>query len=64
MDAEKNLLKKEALGNDHPDTLDSMNNLALVFQQGKYAEAETLQRQTLELKKGALGDDHHPRSPA
>ena len=52
-------LTKAALGDDHPSTLDSMNNLAEVFrQQGKYAEAETLQQQTLELRKAALGDDH------
>jgi tetratricopeptide (TPR) repeat protein len=52
-------LTKEVLGDDHPSTLDSMNNLAIVLeQQGKYAEAETLQRQTLERKKGGLGDDH------
>jgi hypothetical protein len=52
-------LKKAALSDDHPSTLARMNNLAEVFrQQGKYAEAETLRRQTLELRKAALGDDH------
>ena len=52
-------LKKEVLGDDHPDTLGSMNNLALVFrQQGKYAEAEMLQQQTLELTREVLGDNH------
>jgi tetratricopeptide (TPR) repeat protein len=52
-------LKKAAPGTDHPSTLSSMNNLAIVYdQQGKYAEAETLQQQTLELKKAVLGVDH------
>ncbi|KAF4632131.1 hypothetical protein G7Y89_g5991 [Cudoniella acicularis] len=42
-------LTQRALGDDHPSTLGSMNNLALVFeQQGKYVEAEMLQQQTLE----------------
>jgi tetratricopeptide (TPR) repeat protein len=57
IEAEKML--QQALGDDHPPTLYSMNNLAIVLrQQGRYAEAETLHRQTLELKKKALGDDH------
>jgi hypothetical protein len=52
-------LKKDVLGDDHPDTLASMNNLAEVLcQQGKYTDAETLQLQTLELRKKVLGDDH------
>ncbi|KAH8658626.1 hypothetical protein BGZ60DRAFT_507289 [Tricladium varicosporioides] len=52
-------LTKRALGDDHPDTLDSMNSLAEVFRrQGKYIEAERLQWQTLELRKQVLGDDH------
>ncbi len=34
-------LKNEVLGDDHPSTLDSMNNFAVVFrQQDKQAEAE------------------------
>jgi hypothetical protein len=39
-------LRKATLGDDHPSTLSSMNNFAVVLEkQGKYAEAETLQRQ-------------------
>jgi hypothetical protein len=34
-------LKQKALGEEHPSTLDSMNNLANVLrQQGQYEEAE------------------------
>ncbi|KFZ16904.1 hypothetical protein V501_02017 [Pseudogymnoascus sp. VKM F-4519 (FW-2642)] len=36
-----------------------MNNLAeSLRQQGKYAEAEVMQRQTLQLKETVLGKDH------
>jgi tetratricopeptide (TPR) repeat protein len=52
-------LRETVLGKDHPDTLASMNNLALSFhQQGKYAEAEAMHRQTLQLKETVLGKDH------
>ena len=41
-------LRKKVLGEMHPSTLDSMNNLAEVLRrQGKYEEAEQMQRQTL-----------------
>jgi hypothetical protein len=38
------------LGNDHPDTLRFMNNLAVLYQsQGRYDEAEPLHLETLEV---------------
>jgi len=47
------------LGKMHRNTLITMSNLALVLtKQGKYAEAETMSRQTLELKEKALGKTH------
>ena len=47
------------LGEEHPQTLGSMNNLALVLDsQGKYEEAELIHRQTLELRKKVLGKEH------
>jgi tetratricopeptide (TPR) repeat protein len=50
---------KKELGERHPDTLASVNNLAQVLQaQGKYAEAETLNRQALEGYKKELGEQH------
>ena len=40
------------LGPKHPDTLASMSNLASVYMdEGKYAPAEALHRQTLEVKR-------------
>jgi len=58
--AEKSLeLRKTALGEEHSDTLESLNNLALVLcRQGKDAEAEQLYRQCLEVHKRVLGDGH------
>jgi tetratricopeptide (TPR) repeat protein len=47
------------LGKEHPDTLTSMNNLAnSLRRQGKYAEAEALDRQTLQLMETVLGKEH------
>ncbi len=47
------------LGDDHPSTLLSMNNLANVYRnQGRYAEAEPLYLETLEAQKRVLGDNH------
>lgn len=56
-------LMKKALGEEHPDTLISMNGLAVALsKQGKYAEAEEMQRRTLELKEKALGKEHSSTS--
>ena len=47
------------LGKQHPSTLTSMNNLALVLNsQGKYEEAEQMHRQTLALSESELGKKH------
>jgi hypothetical protein len=47
------------LGKNHPDTLTSMNNLAVAVEmQSKYAEAEAMHRQTLQLMETVLGKDH------
>jgi Tetratricopeptide repeat len=47
------------LGAEHPSTLDSMDNLAVVLnRQGKHAEAEEIQRQTLRLYTKVLGAEH------
>ncbi|KAI1159422.1 hypothetical protein F5B18DRAFT_587349 [Nemania serpens] len=52
-------LYEGVLGREHPSTLSSINNLALVLgSQGKYGEAETMHRQTLQLKEGVLGREH------
>jgi hypothetical protein len=47
------------LGQEHPSTLGSMINLALVLNsQDKYDKAEQMHQQTLELKKKVLGREH------
>ncbi|KAK2005502.1 TPR-like protein [Colletotrichum eremochloae] len=52
-------LKEKVLGPENPDTLSSMNNLALVLDsQGKYEEAEQMHRQTLELREKVLGPEN------
>ena len=52
-------LKKSVLGPDHPSTLTSVNNLALVIKErGNYEEAETMFRQTLQLFQKTNGLEH------
>jgi tetratricopeptide (TPR) repeat protein len=52
-------LRKEVLGPEHPSTLTSMNDLALVLHnQGKYVEAEATNRQTLAQEEKILGCEH------
>jgi tetratricopeptide (TPR) repeat protein len=47
------------LGADHPETLTSKNNLALLYlDQGKYAQAEPLLKDLLEVQAVQLGADH------
>jgi tetratricopeptide (TPR) repeat protein len=51
--------RRRQLGDDHPDTLNSINNLGgLHTQQGKYAEAEELLTEALAAYRTQLGDDH------
>jgi tetratricopeptide (TPR) repeat protein len=52
-------LYMEVLGPDDPQTLMSMNNLALVLgRQGKYQEGEAIHRQTLAIFEKVLGHEH------
>jgi serine/threonine protein kinase len=49
----------EHCGADHPDTLASMNNLALSYRDlGRHAEALKLHEETLAIRKAKLGPDH------
>ena len=51
--------RENILGLEHPDTLTSMNNLAMVLRyQGKYGTAEEKLRRALELRKKVLGPKH------
>jgi eukaryotic-like serine/threonine-protein kinase len=52
-------VQRRVLGAEHPDTLKSMNNLAVVYvNEGNYARAEALDAQTLEIRRRVLGPDH------
>ena len=51
--------REKALGKEHPSTLTSVSNLALVLQyQGKYEAAEEMNRRALEGREKALGKEH------
>ena len=51
--------RRRTQGDEHPDTLDSINNLALLLQtQGKRAEALEIFRQELEVRRRVLGEGH------
>ena len=50
---------ERTLGPDHPDTLASINNLAILIEaQGKPQEAEPLHRRALEGYEKAMGPEH------
>ena len=52
-------IRKQQLGDNHPDTAASLNNLAgLYLSQGRYSEAEPLLKQALAISKQQLGDNH------
>src|SRR5436305_872701 len=52
-------LRETVLGQEHPDTLKSMNNLAIVLEaQAKFKQAEEMHRQALELRETVLGQEH------
>ncbi|KAK5676701.1 hypothetical protein LTR17_027732, partial [Elasticomyces elasticus] len=50
---------EKVLGKEHPDTLTSVSNLALVLQyQGQYEAAEAMNRRALEGREKVLGKEH------
>ncbi|KAJ0138247.1 Amidase [Fusarium oxysporum f. sp. albedinis] len=52
-------LRRKLLGDEHPDTLTSMNGLSdILVCLGKFQEAEKIYQSTLELRKKVLGDEH------
>jgi CHAT domain-containing protein/tetratricopeptide (TPR) repeat protein len=52
-------IRKQALGERHPDYAHSLSNLAVLYKdQGEYAQAEPLFRQALEITKQVLGERH------
>ena len=51
--------RKHLLGEEHPDTLSSMANLASIYRdQGKWKEAEALEVVVMEKSKHLLGEEH------
>jgi hypothetical protein len=47
------------LGPEHPDTLQSRNNLAIGYRAlGRYEEAVALDEETLKLRERVLGPEH------
>jgi hypothetical protein len=51
--------RKRFLGKDHPDTLTSMNDLAMTYRsQGNMTEAAELLKELLEKRKRILGKEH------
>jgi tetratricopeptide (TPR) repeat protein len=52
-------LRKEVLGGKHPDTIESMADLASTYhQQGRLKEAEEIKIKVLDLQKEVLGEKH------
>ena len=52
-------IRQKALGPEHPDVAQSLNNLARLHRaQGQYAKAEPLYHQSLAIMKKALGPEH------
>ena len=57
--------RREQLGDEHPDTLASINHLCLFLKaQGKLAEAEPYCREVLDTSRRVLGDDHPDLVPS
>jgi hypothetical protein len=52
-------LPRQTLGDGDPQTLISLNDLAVLYQaQGRYGEAEPLHREVLEARRDVLGPRH------
>jgi tetratricopeptide (TPR) repeat protein len=52
-------LRKDLLGDRHPDVANSLNNLAALYcYQNRFTEAEPLLLQALEIRQQVLGNTH------
>ena len=52
-------MRKKLLGEEHPDTLTSMANLASTYRnQGRWNEAEKLFVKVMDMRKKLLGEEH------
>jgi tetratricopeptide (TPR) repeat protein len=51
--------EKRLLGEEHPDTIHAMGNLASTYESlGKYADAQKLKIKVLDMRNRLLGEDH------
>ena len=58
-------IRKAVLGERHPDTAASLNNLAVLLEaQGDYAAARPLYEQALAIRKAVLGERHPDTAPS
>ena len=52
-------MRQKLLGNEHLDVAQSLNNLAVLYDnQGRYEEAEPLYKQALQMRQKLLGNEH------
>ncbi len=52
-------MRKDLLGQEHPNVATSLNNLALLYSnQGRYSEAITFFEQALDIAQRKLGENH------
>ena len=52
-------IRRRVLGPEHPDTLDSINDVANLYRrQGRYEEAEPLYDKALDVRRRVLGPEH------
>jgi len=52
-------LRRRLLGEDHPDTLSVMSDLAFLYRaEGNFTQAEPLASKVLEIRRRLLGEDH------
>jgi CHAT domain-containing protein/tetratricopeptide (TPR) repeat protein len=59
LEAKSLAVRQQLLGEEHPDTALSLNNLAASYKSlGEHAKAEPLYRQSLEIRKRVLGEEH------
>ncbi|MFH7245099.1 MAG: tetratricopeptide repeat protein [Spirulina sp.] len=53
------VIRREQLGNRHPDVATGLNNLASLYHaQGRYGEAESLAQEALSIHREQLGESH------
>jgi len=51
--------RQRILGDEHPDTISAISNLAITLgDQGKLEEAAAMRREVLEKRQRILGDEH------